>query len=114
MIHGFERLIVNRDDSSYFPAHDGKEYGFKKQNLFSHEKLYYSLNFIRLLDRVFTEKNLHLLSMEQQKLIERWFEEGNKKTRDKCYKIERLIQRFDKFLGSYRGERYPKRGFRHA
>jgi hypothetical protein len=59
MIHGLDMLVHirsrgrDRVDSSYCPLQDGNSYGYKKEDLYSKEKIYYTLRLIHLLDKSF-------------------------------------------------------------
>jgi hypothetical protein len=95
------------------------------QNLFSINTPTYYIGLIKLFDRAITETNLHMLSIDQQALLERYFEQANTLTRKHTSALEqdyiepeltseeyvhnwelldRDIQKLDKFLGSYYGK----------
>ena len=87
---------------------------YDDQNLYSNRRYEYYINLIRLFDEAIEQDNLHVLSIEQQKLLEQYFAEADPITPpitiplyDWVYdwdSLHRRILDLDTFLGSYIGD----------
>ena len=70
------------------------------KDLFSDFDHTFYINLINVFDRAVINKNLHLLSVEQERLLENYFKEAVKMEDDRSKSVTQL----DAFLGSYRGK----------
>jgi len=97
----------------------------KTRNLMGRDTPEFYVLLIDLFDRAILGNDLHVLSVEQEKLLRRWFRAGNTLTRQhlsaelqdytedeltceeyrvRWYAMGREIQKLDQYLGSYLGE----------
>lgn len=90
------------------------------EDLYGDEFYKYSFLLIHLFDEAMITNNLHALSIEQQKLLEQYFLEGNTITPPDTlldlsswvYDFDSLsveINQLDEFLGSYFGEHHGRK-----
>ena len=103
-----------RNRSSNDNLETSKGIFYDDQNLYSNRRYEYYVNLIRLFDEAIEQDNLHVLSIEQQRLLEQYFEEAGTITPpitiplyDWVYdwdSLHRRILDLDTFLGSYTGD----------
>jgi hypothetical protein len=125
-------LVTNVERNVYKPRfkasldslETGKGIFSNDPNLYGQDTAYFYVSLINQYDKSMVENNLHVLSIEQQDLLQWYFKEANTLTRQhtsaekqdyteeelskeeyrKRYKnLSRTIQKLDEFLGSYVG-----------
>ena len=121
------RLIPFRTHKKLYPLkspvkslHTGKGIFYTGEDLYSNEFYKFSLRLIRLYDEAMMTGNLYVLSIEQERLLEKYFLEGNTITPPDSlidlsgwvYDFDSLssdINQLDEFLGSYVGDNYGRK-----
>ena len=88
-----------------------------KNHMDGSKEAVYHLSLIHILDRVFLKDNLRYLSIEQERFMEKFFEEAGIVTNllnegligEDLYKdMDEVMYQLDNFLGSYFGVEYVK------
>lgn len=64
----------------------------------------FNVNIIYLLDKYFTKNNNKMLSIEQERFVNKYLKEAQSKTEDEEFILTNLINQFDIFLGNYLGD----------
>ena len=100
MFTGVEKVDVPKI-SLFRTMESGKSIFINDKDLYGFDTANFSLNFIPLLDKSIVEDNLHVISIEQQRFLQRYFEEANK-LMEEDLELSKVMKEFDNFLGSYK------------
>ena len=106
--------------SSFKRLHTGKGIFYTGEALYGDEFYKFSLRLIKLYDEAMVTSNMYVLSIEQERLLEKYFLEGNTITPPDSlidlsgwvYDFDSLssdINQLDEFLGSYTGDNYGRK-----
>ena len=102
MFTGVEKVDVPKI-SLFRTMESGKSIFLNNKDLYGLDTANFSLNFIPLLDKSIVEDNLYVISIEQQRFLQRYFEEAYK-LMEEDLELSKVMKEFDNFLGSYIGE----------
>lgn len=86
-----------------------------REHMDGSKKAFYHINLIYLMDKVFIRDSLHLLSIDQERFMSKFFNEAGvvtdilKNSGSNPYgNMDEIMLQLDSFLGSYFGENYGR------